>query len=330
LVFCVSVCVGRGGWSGHWGGGGGGDRVASPEELNSWLPSEVNRFKNGFGRCGTLYADKVTKCLQQNKLDLQLTSNVLQDIQKSTPIVIAGCSGCAVKPGGTYNSTTRAPVKITATLTGPYKGKRAMVARPGASSDAIEVSHLIEGESVLLATDEDLNKACKCFSKAFDETMIECKIRHIMCKSPLQTCSPVQSCPLVQPNNCAPKSGNPQTTYSYSCDVDYCTEGTGTCGHSWWATANNLAAIPATCDDSSSSDQIEKNQETFGIQAKCQILRPNKRSTTYTVVLTTVSPSPAGLSSGAIAGIVVGLLVTLLAVGAFIFLVFNKAQVDHQ
>jgi hypothetical protein len=205
-----------------------------------------------------------------------------------------------------------------------------VVQRNGASSDAIELSHLIQEEAVLQATDEDLNQACKCFSTAFEETMNECKISHIMCKAP-QTCIPIQSCPLVQPNDCAPKSGNlnPQTPVTYSCDVDYCTEGTGTCAHSWWATANNLPPVPAACDDSS-SEPIQKNQETFGLKARCQVLRPNKRSTTYTVVVTTISTSPAGLSAAGIAGIVIGVLAALLIVGAFIFFVFYKAPVDHQ
>jgi hypothetical protein len=322
----VSVCYGYGGgWGqgGKWGGGGrwGGERV-TVEGQNGWMPSEVNRFRKGFGRCSSLYVDKVTKCFQEHKLDLQLASNVLQDIQNSHVLNTGGCPGCR---GTLPVPGPRGPGPHRVHDTKRSSQEESFVFRTGTLGDAIEITHLIQEESVLLATDEDLNQACHCFSTAFDQTMKECQLSHIMCKTP-QTCRPDLSCPLLEPAGCSPKSSSlipPQTPVSYSCDIDYCTEGTGTCRHSWLASVQNYPTVSAVCDDSSSDDS-GKNQESFNLKAICQIFRPGKRSTTYAAVLTALSTSPSGLSAGAIAGIVVGAIVAILLVVALVVFVFKK------
>jgi hypothetical protein len=136
---------------------------------------------------------------------------------------------------------------------------------------------------------------------------------------------------LVQPP-CSPKSNtlDPQTPITYSCEIDYCTEGTGLCAHSWWASTANNPSVPASCDDSSAG-QNKANQETFNVKAICQVLNPNKRSTTYTVVLTTSSTSPADLSAGEISGLVIGVVVVVLVlVGALVYFISKRNAVSYQ
>jgi len=327
---------GRGGGSGGGGGGGssgrGGYRV--PDNINGWLPSEVNRFTAGLGRCGTLYANKVATCFERNKLDLQLSSNILQDIQNVHAINTGGCPGCrpcltancyTSSGGGTSPATGHSQDDDDAV---PVR-KRAFRSREGVAGDGVEMMHTVEEQATLQATDKDLRTVCECFAKAFRQTINECKLNHVMCKTP-QTCSPVGSCPLVQPSTCSPKSDAlGSATPTYSCDVDYCTEGTGTCRHQWWATATNLPAVPATCGDEVQA-QAGSNHEEFALTALCNVLRPNKRSTTYTVFLTTTSVSPVGLSAGAIAGIVIGsLLVLVVVVAGVVFLLRRKNATEY-
>jgi hypothetical protein len=313
--------------------------------VNGWLPSEVKHFKGAMGRCGTLYADKVANCLQRHKLDLQLSSNLLQDIQNSQSVNTAGCPGCRVG-GGQWTTTTG----WTSGGGGNFWGwgsnwgggfsddddfftmKRRYAYRNGASGDAIQMTHTIQEQAVLEATDKSLQNACRCFANAFQQTVKECQISHITCKTP-QTCNPELSCPLVQPTSCSLKSASSSysQTPSYSCDVDYCTEGTGTCDHSWWATATNLPAVPATCGDNADHVQNDSNQEKFGLGGFCQVLRPNKRSTTYTVVMTTTSSSQAGLSAGAIAGIVIACVCVVIVLVAIIgYFVHRNRHVEYQ
>jgi len=325
---------GGGGGSGDWGGYyNGGYRV--PENINGWLPSEVNRFKAGLGRCGTLYANKVATCFERNKLDLQLSSNILQDIQNVHAINTGGCPGCrpcytghcfTTTGGGTGLTSGHAIVDDAVTVR-----KRAFRSREGVAGDGVEMMHTVEEQATLQATDKDLRTVCECFAKAFRQTINECKLNHVMCKTP-QTCSPVGSCPLVQPSTCSPKSDAlGSATPTYSCDVDYCTEGTGTCRHQWWATATNLPAVPATCGDevqAQAEADEQTNSEHFGLGGVCHILRPNKRSTTYTVILTTVSESPAGLPAGAIAGVVIGCIAVFSVVAALVgYFIYRR---NHQ
>jgi len=311
-------------WRGRgWCSGGGGQRLTQANQ-NSWLPAEVNRFKSGLGRCGPLYTSRVTKCLQDSKSPLHLSSNILQDIQAAQAINTNGCPGCRISGG-----VPTAPGPRRSETTGPKRSVLYAYRLGSTVGDAIEFTHLIQEQAVLQATDPELSKACDCFSNAFAETVRDCKLSQVMCKT-VQTCSPTLSCPLVQPP-CSPNSNTfaPQTPITYSCEVDYCSEGTGSCDHAWWASTPNSPSVPASCGDSSTVDQ--NNHQTFDVKALCQVLSPNKRSTTYTVVLTTSSTSPADLSAGEISGLVIGVVVVVLVlVGALAYFISKRNSVTYQ
>jgi len=210
---------------------------------------------------------------------------------------------------------------------------------------AVEFSHHVQESGLLQATDDDLEKACDCFSNALTETIAECKIRHVVCKTE-PTCSPVDACPTVQPT-CSIASKYDADRYAlsryayskrntedltYHCSVDYCTEGTGQCAHTWSVQTgpeNNYQVYPAKCSDNAETEP-NKNVETHPLKVRCHMYRPNKRATTYTAIMTATSISSSGLNAGAIAGIVIGALCALVLVGALVgYLVFRKSETTY-